>query len=143
MDMQRYLKRWLTIPPLEAMGDVYDGTILAVNEPVLRNRFTTERERMPVITFRDGWLLGLNLGMRRHLVATWGSETDVWLGRRLRVFLRPMSRRDPDDDRPVRYEKAVECLDVVEPDEADAQSLARLGNGDDFSSILSLLDDAG
>lgn len=34
---------------------------------------------------------------------------------RLKVFLRLMSPPDPDDDRPVRYEKAVECLDVPAP----------------------------
>ena len=134
MDMRKYLKRWLTFASLETMGGSYEGEIVTVVAENLRNKFTTGREAHPVISFHDGWRLGLNLGMREDLVAVFGPDTDAWIGARLRVFTRPMSDRDPDDERPVRYEKAVASLTAPTLDDADNPS--SLGASDASRSVF-------
>ena len=94
------------------MGGSYEGTIAAVVEEEVRNRFTTQREIQPVIVFTDGYRIVPNIGMRRALVGSFGAETDTWVDNRIRVFRRPMTRRNPGDEAQPRFEKAVECLDA-------------------------------
>ena len=116
MDMQRHLKRWLTISSLQGMGGSYEGIIVDVIEENVRNPFAKETQRQPVIEFSDGWRIVPNIGMRRDLVAHYGPETGTWAGRCIRIFLRPMTRHSPDDEGRQRDEKAVECLDLSESD---------------------------
>ena len=127
MDMRRHLKHCLTNGDLEQMGGEYEGVISEVIEEVMRNPYTTERQPQPVILFPDGqrivptralrrvgsaWrALCQNIGMRQALIDGFGSETDHWVGRRVRIFLRPMVRKNTNGNGGQRFEKAVECLD--------------------------------
>ena len=115
MDMRRHLKSWLTIPTLRERGGTYDGTIASVREEEVRNAYKQARELQPVIAFEDGARVIPNIGMRRELVAHYGPDTDHWVGRPRQVFLRPMARHNPDDTKPVRYEKAVAFPDQPQP----------------------------
>ena len=110
MDIRRHLKRGLTNADLERMGGAYKGVIVEVVEEPMRNRFKARREVNPVIVFGDGWRLVPNIGTRRALVDGYGPETDDWSGRRVRIFLRPMTRKNSESAQ--RYEKAVECLET-------------------------------
>jgi len=110
VDMKRHLKRWLNISNLQGMGGSYEGIIVDVIEEKVRNPFAKETQRHPVIEFSDGWRIVPNIGMRRDLIDGYGCETDTWVGRRLRIVLHPMAVV------PLRYEKAVECLDLSESD---------------------------
>ena len=116
MDMRRHLKRWLTNSDLRGLGGSYEGIIVDVVEEEVRNRFKAKHELNPVIVFLDGWRIVPNIGMRRYLDAYYGHETDTWAGRRIRIFLRPMTRKNPGDEGRLRDEKAVECLDLSESD---------------------------
>ncbi len=122
MDMRRHLKRWLNDADLRNMGGSYEGTISAVVEEETRNRFTTQRTVQPVIVFTDGYRIVPNIGMRRTLVESYGAETDSWVDKRIRVFRRPMTRRDSVKAQS-RFEKAVECLDAPTP-ESEAAAVA-------------------
>ena len=92
--MRRHLKRSLNDADLRNMGGSYEGTISAVVEEEMRNRFTTQRTVQPVIVFTDGYRIVPNIGMQRTLVESYGAETDSWVDKRIRVFRRPMTRRD-------------------------------------------------
>ncbi len=116
MDMRRHLKRWLTNSDLRGMGGSYQGIIVDVVEEEVRNRFKGKHELNPVIVFLDGWRIVPNMGIRRYLDAHYGHETDTWAGRPIRIFLRPMTRKSPDDEGRQRDEKAVECFDLSESD---------------------------
>ena len=109
--MRRHLKRWLNDGELLKMGGSYEVSIVEVVEEQVRNRYTAQRELQPVIVFDDGWRLIPNIGMRRALVEMFGSETDDWVGRRVRVFRRRMVRESANGEMRERYEKAVECVD--------------------------------
>ena len=122
MDMRRHLKRSLNGADLQNMGGSYEGTISAVVEEKIRNRFTTQHTMQPVIVFTDGYRIVPNIGMRRTLVESYGAETDSWVGKRIRLFRRPMTRRDSVKAQS-RFEKAVECLDAPTP-ESEAGELA-------------------
>ena len=112
MDMRRHLKHCLTNGDLEQMGGKYEGVIAEVIEEVMRNAYTTERRTQPVILFPDGQRIVPNIGMRQALINGFGSETDHWVGRRIRIFLRPMVRKTTNGNGGQRFEKAVECLDT-------------------------------
>ena len=109
--MRRHLKHCLTNGDLEQMGGEYEGVISEVIEEVMRNPYTTERQPQPVILFPDGQRIVPNIGMRQALIDGFGSETDHWVGRRVRIFLRPMVRKNTNGNGGQRFEKAVECLD--------------------------------
>jgi hypothetical protein len=85
MDMGRHLRRWLNDAALARLDGVYEGTIGDVVEEQVRNRFTAQREIVPVVVFADGWRLIPNITMRTALVEMFGSETDHWRGARVRV----------------------------------------------------------
>jgi hypothetical protein len=104
------------------MGGSYEGTISAVFEEEMRNRFTTQRAMQPVILFTDGYRIVPNIGMRRTVVESYGAETDRWVDKRIQVFLRPMTCRDSVKAQS-RFEKAVKCLDAPTP-ESEAAAVA-------------------
>jgi hypothetical protein len=94
------------------MGDVYEGVIASVAEQVVRNPFSAQRERQPVIAFADGWRLIPNLGMRAALIEMLGPETDAWVGRRIQVFRRRVERIDrTTGEVRVVFVKSVSCRD--------------------------------
>jgi len=95
MDMSKHLRRWLNDAELARREHgAYEGVIADVVEETVRNPFTTQPEVAPVIVFEDGWRLIPNFGMRAQLVTMFGPETDVWRGRRVRVFRRSAERVD-------------------------------------------------
>lgn len=124
--MRRHLKRRMTNGDLEQMGGSYEGVIVEVVLEKMRNPFTTKSEVNPVVSFEDGWRIVPNIGMRRALTENLGPDTDGWIGRQIRVFLRPVQRRAPSGDGKQRLEKAVECLDApaAEPETAEREELA-------------------
>ena len=112
MDMRRHLKHCLTNSDLEQMGGEHEGVIAEVIEEVMWNRYTKKRETQPVILFPDGQRIVPNIGMRQILIDGFGSETDHWVGKRIRIFLRPMVQKKTNGNGGQRLEKAVECLDT-------------------------------
>jgi hypothetical protein len=65
---------------LREMGDTYEGRIATVTEETIRNRYTAQKQREPVITFEDGWRLLPNINQRRALIAFFGPNSEDWLG---------------------------------------------------------------
>lgn len=88
MDFNRHLPRWLTTARVEFLGGQYEGVIDAVTEEPIRNKHTGETRPEPVVTFRDGERMIPNIGQRRALCESLGTNTDRWIGVRLRIFLR-------------------------------------------------------
>jgi hypothetical protein len=89
MDMSRHLRKWLTERALaEQLGDEYEGVVAAASEETIRNRFTGQREQVPVVTFGDGWRLVLNKTILQKFIVWFGAESDNWVGRRVRVYRR-------------------------------------------------------
>lgn len=86
MDMSRHLKKWLNDQALRELGDVFDGRIVDVVEETIRNRYTAQKTLEPVIVFEDGWRLIPNLTQRTVLVKLFGSDSEDWIGRRVRIF---------------------------------------------------------
>ena len=102
MDMRETLPRWLTNEALEERGGSYRGTVVSVAMRQVRNKFTTEDVDEPVITFMDGYKLIPNVGMRRHLMAALGHETDEWCGREITVRLREVVSKSTGERRWVK-----------------------------------------
>ena len=127
--MRKHLTRWLNHSELQEMAGSYEGAIVEVIEKNVRNRFTRQDEVQPVIVLTDGWRVVPNVGMRRSLMEAFGSETDDWTGRRIRIFLRPMGGRDAGHAGEQRYEKAVESLQPRpgEPQAPEGGELAAAG----------------
>ena len=94
----------------------------------MRNRYTAKREKHPVIEFTDGRRIVPNIGMRRVLIESFGAETDAWVERKIRIFLRPMARRNATGE--LRYEKAVECLDRQATEPPPSTALKELAAAD-------------
>lgn len=114
MDMTPYLHRQLTNTELMTRdGYRYEGQILRVAPQRVFNKFKfTKEDIVPVINFEDGWDWIPNLGARRIMTATWGADTDRWVGHRLRIFLQERARTEQGSGRAVnRLEKCVELLD--------------------------------
>ena len=130
--MTRFLRQHLTVTHLLERDGHYEGTIVAVDEQEVRNRYryardpetgksAPRREDVPVIVFADGWSWIPNQTGRRVLVAAWGLETDLWIGRRLRLRLERKLRKERTTGREVeQYEKRVDVVDeandVATPD---------------------------
>ena len=108
--MRKHLKRNMNNSDLEQMDGSYEGVIVEVTLEEMWNRHRGKREEHPIITFEDGWRIVPNIGMRRDLVDGFGPESEDWIGSRVRIFLRPMARKDTSG-KERRFEKAVECLD--------------------------------
>jgi len=111
MDMRRHLRRSLNVPDLQGLGGCYEGRIADVTEQEVRNRFTTKKEKQPVIVFEDGYHIIPNFGMRRALVERFGSETELWRGERLRIVLRNLPR-GKDSQGSSSWTRCVEFLDA-------------------------------
>jgi hypothetical protein len=112
MDMTRFLKSYLNVPDLEALGGEYDGVIDSVTDEEIRNRFTGKKSFEPVISFVDGKRLVLNKGMLRMCLKWFGDESTEWIGRRVRVFLRRVEsvNRETGESR-VRLHRGLMCDD--------------------------------
>ncbi len=134
--MTRFLRKHLTNTDLLDRGGHYEGTIVAVDEHEVRNRWryardpetgksAPRREDVPVILFEDGWTWIPNVSARRVLVAAWGVETDAWIGRRMRIWLERKLRKERTTGRDIeQYEKRVDVLD-----EADDEGCQTGGQG--------------
>jgi hypothetical protein len=68
MDMRKKLGVWLTGVTLHAMGDAYEGTIAAVEDREIFDRFKREAAVETVIRFSDGKLLVVNRRMQLALM---------------------------------------------------------------------------
>jgi hypothetical protein len=105
MDMTRFLKPFLTVTVLRELGGQYEGIIADVTNEPLRNRFKATTSDEAIVTFLDGKRLPLNKGLLRALISWFGVESSDWLGRRIRVFLKPGKKQGS-------WERAVACDDV-------------------------------
>lgn len=113
MDMTPYLQRSLTNDELKARDGCYEGRIARVVEQQVFNRWKyTKDEIVPVISFSDGYQWIPNVGARRKLTEAWGADTDAWIGRRLRIYLKLVTRTEKTSGRAREQpEKQVELLD--------------------------------
>ncbi len=112
VDMRRHLRRWLNDTELVRLGGRYEGVIESVVEERVRNRFTAQRELVPVIVFDDGWRIIPNLSMRTVLIEIFGAQSDEWIGRRLTIFRRRIEQRDRvTGDIRERFHKAIYVSD--------------------------------
>jgi len=114
MDMTPYLQRSLTNAELMAReGWSYEGCIVRVVPQQVFNRWKfTKDEIVPVISFEDGYQWIPNVGARRMLTDAWGSDTDLWIGRCLRIYLKAVVRTEKTSGRGIeKLEKQVELLD--------------------------------
>jgi hypothetical protein len=112
VDVTKHLRRWLTNDVLATFDDVYEGTIVAVTEQRVRNRFTGKHADELVVTFADRWQWIPNLTARRSLVGWFGVESDDWLGRRVQVIRKSIERIDrATGEVKVRHERIVACPD--------------------------------
>lgn len=112
MDMTRYLKPYLTVPELEAMGGEYDGVIASVTNEEIRNRYKGQKSNEPVVSFDDGKRLVLNAGMLRACLSWFGADSTNWIGRRIRLFLRRVEtiNRETGEIK-VRLQRGILCED--------------------------------
>ncbi len=114
MDMTRYLHRKLTNTELKTRdGWRYEGRIVRVEEQRVFNQWKfTKEEIVPVISFEDGWEWIPNLGARKVLTGALGADTDRWIGRRLSIYLKAVTRTEKTSGRATeQWEKQVEVLD--------------------------------
>lgn len=113
MDMTRYLKPYLNVKELEALGGAYNGVIAAVTDEDLRNKFRGQRSTEPVISFMDGKRLVLNTTMLRQCIEFFGPDSENWIGRCVGVFLRRVeSRHRETGEIRVRLHRGLRCEDV-------------------------------
>ena len=111
--MNAFLHRNLTNEELTGReGWRYEGRIVRVEAQQVFNKYKlTKKEVVPVISFDDGCQWIPNIGARRTLSAAWGSETDGWIGRRMRIFLKTVTRTEKVSGRlEEKLEKCVEPL---------------------------------
>jgi hypothetical protein len=114
MDMTPYLQRSLTNAELMAReGLRYEGRIVGVVPQQVFNQWKfTKDEVVPVISFADGYHWIPNVGARRALTEAWGADTDLWIGRWLRIYLKAVARTEKTSGRAVeKLEKHVTVLD--------------------------------
>ena len=113
MDMTPYLRRSLTNTDLlEREGMAYEGIVVRVVPQQVFNRFRfTRDEVVPIISFQSGHEWIPNVGARRKLTEAWGADTDRWIGRRMRIYLKSVARTEVGSGRVVEgWEKKVEVL---------------------------------
>jgi hypothetical protein len=113
MDMRRHVATWINDALLVRLGGSYEGVISGVVEQLVRNRYTAQRERHPVIEFNDGHRLVPNTGMRRALIEMFGPHTEHWCGRKIVVTRRQVERTNSDTGKvTAAWEKVVSCPDI-------------------------------
>jgi hypothetical protein len=118
--MRRHLRRRINDTELSRHGDTYDGVLTAVTEENVRNRFTAQREVVPVLVFADGWTWIPNMSARTALVEMFGHDTDAWIGRRIRIFRRRVEQVDrATGEVKLRFVKAVMLPDTSAAEQAD------------------------
>ena len=112
MDITPFLHRSLTNSVLmEFPEGRYEGRVVGVTKSRVFNKFKYAKEDTPLIAFEDGYEWIPNMGARNLLRDTWGKETDSWIGRRMAVCLRAVTRVDKESGVEVtRWEKHVEPL---------------------------------
>ena len=81
-------EQFLTVTAIEAVGGVYSGTIAAVTLEDVRNPFSAQTSKKPVLHFEDGAKLCPNEGTKRALIAELGKESDDWAGQIVKIGLR-------------------------------------------------------
>ena len=112
MNLTRYLKQFLTVPLLQAMGGEYEGIIADVREECLRNRFKAASEEQAVVVFTDGKRLVLNKTMLLACIRWFGDDSKNFIGRRIRVFLREVATESrKTGQRRVVWQRAIACED--------------------------------
>ena len=94
--MKRFLAPMLTVPELEALGGEYEGVIAFVKEEILHNRFKGQKFPEPVVSFHDGKRLVLNKTMLRACIGWFGDDSNNWIDRRIRIFLRREEKVNKD-----------------------------------------------
>jgi len=110
--MTRYLKKWLTDKALEEQHDSeYEGVVAQVSEEMIRNRFTAQRETLPVVTFDDGWRLVLNKTFLQKFITWFGADSDNWVGRRVRVYRRQAELTNAKGVTRTKWVRDVVCED--------------------------------
>ena len=105
MDMRKTLPRQITNDELKQGGGSYTGVVCDVGMEEKWNRFTREKREQPVMTFTDGYTLVPNMGIRRGLIAKFGSESDRWCGKQVTVRLQKFSSKSSGE---VRFEKVLD-----------------------------------
>lgn len=112
--MTRFLRRSLTNEVLQGRPAMsYDGQIARVVEQKVFNKHKyTKDEQVLVIEFEDGWTWIPNRRALKALIAAVGTESGALVGRRIRVFLKAVTRTEVGSGRLVeKLEKFVEVLD--------------------------------
>jgi hypothetical protein len=91
-------------------GMSYEGCVARVVPQQVFNRWKfTKDEIVPVISFEDGYQWIPNISARRTLTTAWGADTDRWIGRQMRIYLKPVARTEAVSGRSVeKLEKHVE-----------------------------------
>jgi hypothetical protein len=109
MKMSKFMASiWLNNGELARRGGAYVGTIVDVTEMMVRNPYTCQKVLKPVVAFADGQKLLPNIGMLRTLQNVFGDESELWIGKSVRVFQKRVERTDPSTgEQTVRFERAV------------------------------------
>lgn len=111
MDTRRFLKAWLVNKLLDELGGEYEGVIAEVTEETVRSPFSCQKTTECVVHFLDsGYRLVLNKTMLQAMQGWFGPESDNWVGRRLRVFLRRVETTAAGRTR-VRWQRSILCED--------------------------------
>jgi hypothetical protein len=91
--MTKKLGVWLSGGAIHAMGDRYDGTIAAVEEQPVRNKWKMQTSMEDVLIFEDGKQLVVSHSMRLELIARFGSESDDWIGQSISLATQRAERK--------------------------------------------------
>jgi hypothetical protein len=105
MDMRMKLGPWLTGGVVNAMGGRYQGTIGAVEDREVRNKWTTKTTLEPVVLFEDGKQLVLSPRTQLELIKRFGYESDTWTGKQIVIGCRAVKRTDKNGQALVTWEK--------------------------------------
>ena len=100
----------ITLDGLEAMGGEYTGTIKDVVLEKVNNKLKGRHEEVPHISFMEsGHVFIPNEENKEELRAVYGHETDLWIGKRLGVYVEEIERANGEGSG--AYKKVVKCLD--------------------------------
>ena len=120
MDIEKHMKALIGLEELDRLGGSYVGTIKDVRIETLNNKKKGRQDKAPVITFKetDHYYVP-NEGNKKTLRNEYGQETDLWIGKRIKVYIAEMvgltgeeTFTEGEDERVLRREKVVECLDA-------------------------------
>jgi hypothetical protein len=112
MDMTRFLKPYLNVKLIEALGGDYENVIGVVTKEELRNKFRAQDSTEPVIHFLDGNRLVLNATMLRQCIQWFGPDSTNWVGRRLHLSLRRVENVNKETGEVrVLWHRVISCED--------------------------------